>query len=76
MFGSRGIWHKGWKAVPSTVRSPGMGNFEKDRWQLFHTDEDRAEATTSPTENPDKVEEMNGALVGEAEATTCCRSTT
>ena len=44
MFGSRGIWHQGWKAV--TVHGPtsGMANFDRDRWQLFHTDEDRSEA--------------------------------
>ena len=49
MFGNRGIWHDGWKAVTEHGPVSGMSNFEKDRWQLFHTDEDRSEPTTSPT---------------------------
>ena len=39
MLGSRGIWHKGWKAVTEHGPFSGMGNFDKDRWQLFHTDD-------------------------------------
>ena len=45
MLGTRGIWHKGWKAVTEHAPMPsGKGHFDQDRWQLFHTDEDRAEA--------------------------------
>ena len=29
-----------------------MSHFEDDRWQLFHTDEDRAEAHDSPSSTP------------------------
>ena len=29
---------------PCTGRPPGIGNFDKDEWELFHIDEDRAEA--------------------------------
>ena len=28
--------------------SPGWGNFNDDEWELYHTDVDRAESTTSP----------------------------
>jgi hypothetical protein len=38
------LWHKGWKAVTDHSPLSGLGNFDKDRWSLFHTDEDRAEA--------------------------------
>src|SRR6201991_5163567 len=42
MVGTRGIWHKGWKAA--TVHAPApadQGNFDKDVWQLFNLEEDR-----------------------------------
>jgi arylsulfatase A-like enzyme len=59
MFGARGIWHNGWKAV--TVHGPtsGMSNFDQDRWQLFHTDVDRSEAHDLAEQHPDKLEELN-----------------
>ena len=44
MFGMRGIWHKGWKAVTEHGPISGMSHFGDDRWQLFHTDVDRSEA--------------------------------
>ena len=34
MLGSRGIWHKGWKAVTEHGPFSGLGHFDKDRWQL------------------------------------------
>src|SRR5215213_10714929 len=44
MLGTRGIWHKGWKAVAEHAPMPsGKGHFNQDRWQLFHTDENRSE---------------------------------
>src|SRR4029453_12613184 len=58
MFGSWGIWHQAWKAV--TVHGPtsGMANFDRDRWQLFHTDEDRSEAHDLADQHPEKLEEL------------------
>jgi arylsulfatase len=35
-----------------------MGNFDKDRWQLFHTDLDRSEARDVAEQHPDKVKEL------------------
>ena len=47
MLGTRGIWHDGWKAVTEHAPMPSdKGHFDQDRWQLFHTDEDRSEAPT------------------------------
>jgi arylsulfatase len=34
------------------------GGFDKDRWQLFHTDEDRSELTDLADENPEKLKEL------------------
>jgi hypothetical protein len=58
MLGSRGIWNQGWKAVTEHGPFSGLGNFDKDRWQLFHTDADRSEAHDLADKNPDKVKEM------------------
>jgi len=66
MFGSRGIWHQGWKAVTEHGPMAGMGNFVNDRWQLFHTDEDRSEAHDLADQHPDKVEELKGVWFAEA----------
>ena len=59
MLGTRGIWHKGWKAVAEHGPVPlGLGKFDQDRWQLFHTDVDRAEAHDLADEHPEKLEEL------------------
>ena len=67
MLGTRGIWEKGWKAV--TVHGPtsGIGNFDADEWQLFHTDEDRAETRDLAREHPDKLKQLVNAWFEEAE---------
>jgi arylsulfatase A-like enzyme len=68
MLGTRGIWHKGWKAVAEHAPMPSnKGNFDKDRWQLFHTDEDRSEAVDLADEHPDKVKELVDLWFSEAE---------
>jgi arylsulfatase len=67
MLGTRGIWHKGWKA--STEHGPvpiDLGHFDEDRWQLFHTDEDRAEAHDLAEQHPEKVEELKALWLEEA----------
>jgi arylsulfatase A-like enzyme len=58
MLGSRGIWHKGWKAVAGHGPTSGIGNFDKDQWRLFHTDVDRSEMYDLADENPEKVRQM------------------
>ena len=68
MLGTRGIWHKGWKAVAEHGPVPlGKGGFDKDRWQLFHTDEDRSEAHDLADEHPEKLEELKALWLEEAE---------
>ena len=66
MLGTRGIWHKGWKAVTEHGPFTGMGKFDKDRWQLFHTDEDRSEAHDLAEQHPDKVKELADLWMQEA----------
>jgi arylsulfatase len=66
LMGSRGLWKEGWKAV--TVHGPlsGMGNFDDDQWQLFHTDEDRSEAHDLAEQHPEKLQELIDAWFEEA----------
>jgi arylsulfatase len=66
MLGSRGIWHKGWKAVAEHGPTSGIGNFDKDQWRLFHTDEDRSEMYDLADENPAKVRQMVELWLDEA----------
>ena len=42
------------------------GNFDKDNWQLFHVEEDRAEAHDLADEHPDKLKELNDLWLSEA----------
>ena len=67
MLGTRGIWHKGWKAVAEHGPVPlNLGKFDKDRWQLFHTNEDRSEAHDLAEEHPEKLKELTDLWLEEA----------
>lgn len=55
LWGSRGIWHKGWKAVG--IHTPGT-SFENDRWALYHVAVDFAETSDMAAEHPEKLEEL------------------
>jgi arylsulfatase len=68
MLGTRGIWHKGWKAVAEHGPVPlNRGRFDEDRWQLFHTDEDRSEAHDVADQHPEKVRKLVDLWLEEAE---------
>ncbi len=67
MVGTRGIWHKGWKASTEHAPAPSdRGNFDKDRWQLFHVEKDRAEAHDLAAEHPERVKELAELWLAEA----------
>ncbi|MDP3619144.1 MAG: arylsulfatase [Ramlibacter sp.] len=63
MYGHRGIWHKGWKAV--TCHQPGE-SFETERWELYHVENDFAETNDLSTECPEKLKELIERWWGEA----------
>jgi arylsulfatase A-like enzyme len=58
MLGSRAIWHKGWKAVSVHPTIAGWGNFDRDRWELYDTEQDPTESHDLAAEHPTKVQEM------------------
>ncbi len=66
MLGTRGIWQQGWKAV--TVHGPtsGLGHFDQDEWELYHVDEDRAEAHNLAAQHPEKLERLKQIWFEEA----------
>ena len=55
MFGHRGIWSGGWKAV--TYHRPGQP-YDDDEWELYHLDEDFSECHNLAKENPEKLREL------------------
>ena len=63
MLGSRAIWHKGWKAVSVHPTIAGWGDFDRDRWELYDTDEDPTESHDLAAEHPEKLQELINALV-------------
>lgn len=64
LWGSRSIWHKGWKAV--AIHTPGT-SFDSDRWELYHVTEDFSESVDLAAKNPQKLEELKKLWWSEAE---------
>ena len=78
MFGHRGIWNDGWKAVAlhptnDLARRYGLqlqphdGDFDADVWELFNLDQDFSEAHDLAAQYPDKLYELQQLWHVEAE---------
>ncbi|MES2896391.1 MAG: arylsulfatase [Pseudomonadota bacterium] len=65
MFGHRGLWKDGWKAV--AYHPPGL-SFDDDRWELFHLDADFSETDDLAEAHPEKLAELQALWWKEAEA--------
>ncbi|UFZ04925.1 arylsulfatase [Bradyrhizobium ontarionense] len=52
MFGHRGLWHDGWKAV---AFHPSGTPFDNDRWELFHLAKDFSETHDLAAEQPERL---------------------
>jgi arylsulfatase len=55
MFGHRGIWADGWKAV--TYHEPNT-SWDADEWELYHLDSDFSECRNLAEKNPEKLREL------------------
>ncbi len=55
LLGDRGIWHRGWKAVAKHERG---AEFDRDRWELYHLDDDFSECRDLADQQPEKLREM------------------
>ena len=64
MFGHRGLWHQGWKAV--AYHPPGTP-FDNDKWELFDLDHDFSEVDDLATKEPDRLAAMIKLWWSEAE---------
>ncbi len=74
MFGSRAIYHDGWKAVTFHPVGPlyndGLNpndSFDDDVWELYHVSEDLSETRDLAAEQPERVEALVARWWGEAE---------
>ena len=65
MFGHRGLWKDGWKAV--AFHPPGM-SFEDDRWELFHLDQDFSETNDLAQAEPERLAALIDVWWKEAQA--------
>ena len=64
MFGHRGIWSEGWKAV---TYHRARNNLDDDVWELYHLDEDFSECHDLAESHPEKLAEMIELFWSEAE---------
>jgi arylsulfatase len=55
ILGNRAIWRRGWKAV---AKHRTGTDFDQDRWELYHLDEDFAERRDLAAEHPEKLREL------------------
>jgi hypothetical protein len=67
MLGTRGIWEDGWKACAVHAPLTSKGNFDKDEWELYNVDVDRAESTNLADKYPEKLQALIDAWFEEAE---------
>ena len=65
MFGHRGIWHDGWKAV---AYHPPYTPFDDDVWELYHLDEDFSEVHDRAGSEPDRLAQMQARWWEQARA--------
>jgi arylsulfatase len=65
MFGHRGLWAEGWKAV--AFHPPGSA-FEDDQWELFHLDADFSETNDLAAAHPEKLDELKALWWRQAKA--------
>jgi arylsulfatase len=64
MFGHRGLWQDGWKAV--AYHPPGTP-FDDDRWELFHLDADFSETEDLAQVEPERLKALVDVWWREAE---------
>jgi arylsulfatase len=67
MLGTRAIWEDGWKAVALHAPITGKGHFDKDQWELYHVEVDRAESKDLSKQYPEKLKALVKAWFEEAD---------
>ncbi len=64
LWGSRGIYHQGWKAV--AFHTPGT-DFESDHWELYNVAEDFTETADLASQHPERLKQLQDLWWAEAE---------
>ncbi len=64
MYGHRGIYSDGWKAVTFHVKGTP---FDSDRWELYNVTEDFSETRDLASQYPEKVRQLQALWFAEAE---------
>lgn len=64
MLGHRAIWHEGWHAVTRHVKGT---DYDDDRWRLYRTGTDFAEAVDLAEQEPDRLRQLVQTWWTEAE---------
>ena len=64
MFGHRGLWADGWKAVAFHPRGK---SFDDDVWELYHLDQDFAENHDLAQQQPERLAQLRSLWWQEAE---------
>jgi len=80
MFGNRALYKDGWiacarldrvpwKTDPTTIAKflPGKWDPDKDKWELYHIDDDFSEADDVASQHPDKLRELQELFWQDAE---------
>ncbi len=58
MLGQRSLYHQGWLACSLHPPLAGWGAFEKDEWELYNLEVDRAQAKNLAADEPERLEQM------------------
>jgi arylsulfatase A-like enzyme len=67
MGGTRAIWHQGWKAAAISNSAPdNWAGYDRQRWELFNTDDDPSECHDLAAREPEKLQELIGLWWHEA----------
>ncbi|MEY2952317.1 MAG: hypothetical protein RLZZ401_404, partial [Pseudomonadota bacterium] len=64
MFGHRGLWHEGWKAV---AFHPKGQAFDHDQWELYHLEQDFSENHDLAAQQPERLQQLIALWWAEAE---------
>ena len=63
MLGQRSIYHQGWLACSMHPPISGWSNFEKDEWELYQLEIDRAQVSDIAADHPERLAKFEGSLV-------------
>ena len=70
MFGNRALYHDGWIACARHGRLPwrntGSVDFAKDKWELYHIEDDFSEGRDLAAQFPEKLRELQDLFFAEA----------